>query len=122
MKLVLIGGYLLALAALLSLALNQAILLTGLYQASLSTDPAPEWQRLSFGRELFGLVIITSVRNLTTFYEKPVSPAFVLMQPVPQQIATVAVALENDRTMWLNLKMSYRPFLGTRYLCGENVN
>jgi len=60
----------------------------------------------------------TSVKRVTTFYDKPVPPRFIMMQPAPSQLVTTMVKMENGQTIWLNLKMHYRPFWGTRYICG----
>jgi hypothetical protein len=69
-----------------------------------------------------GSVIDTvSVERITTYYEKPVAPRVLFMQPPPHQLATLGARLENGRTVWLNLKMSYRPFFGRRYLCGDEM-
>jgi hypothetical protein len=43
------------------------------------------------------------------------------MQPVPRQLATITAKTEKGSTIWLNLKMTYSPFLGTRYICGAEV-
>lgn len=64
----------------------------------------------------------TSVKSITTFYDKPISQGFTIMQPVPSQLATVMVEMKNDRTIWLNLKMRYRPFWGTRTICGQDID
>ena len=64
----------------------------------------------------------TSVKKITTFYGKPIPQGFVIMQPVPEQLATIAVRWENGETTWLNLKMSYEPVLGTRYICGQDID
>ena len=62
-----------------------------------------------------------SVKKTTTFYSKPVPQGFIIMQPVPKQLTTIAARWENGETTWLNLKMSYQPFLGTRYICGQDI-
>jgi len=62
-----------------------------------------------------------SVERISTFYEKPVTQRILFMQPAPHQLATIGTRLENGRTVWLNLKMSYRPFVGRRYLCGDEI-
>jgi hypothetical protein len=65
----------------------------------------------------------TSVKAVTTFYDKPLPQQIVpLPLPVPQELATVVVATGNGRTMWLDLKESYQPFLGTRYICGQGID
>jgi hypothetical protein len=64
----------------------------------------------------------TSVKSLLTFYDKPVPQGFVIMQPVPKHLATVMAGTENGGTSWLSLKMSYKPFLGTRYICGKDID
>lgn len=61
-------------------------------------------------------------RNITTFYDKPVATGFMIMQPVPQQLVTIMVEMENHGSIWLNLKMSYSPFLGMRYICGQDID
>jgi|GEM_PF-2777892 len=61
------------------------------------------------------------VEKITTFYDKPVPKGLVIMQPVPSQLATIMVEPENDGTIWLTLKMKYKPFLGTRYICGQVI-
>jgi hypothetical protein len=63
-----------------------------------------------------------NVKSFATFYEKPVPQRSAIMQPVPQHLATVMAETENGRTVWLNLKMSYRPFLGSRYICGAGID
>jgi hypothetical protein len=62
------------------------------------------------------------IPSITTFYDKPLPRGFVIMQPVPKQLATIMVKTENGGTIWLNLKMSYSPFLGTRYICGGHID
>jgi hypothetical protein len=64
----------------------------------------------------------TSVKSLVTFYDKPVPQGFVLMQPVPKHLATIMAETENGGASWLSLKMSYKPFLGTRYICGKDID
>ncbi len=64
----------------------------------------------------------TSVKRIATFYDKPVPQGFVIMQPVPKQLATIMAETGNGGTIWLNLKLSYTPFLGTRYICGEDID
>jgi len=64
-------------------------------------------------------IFIASIR---TFYDKPLPEGFVIMQPVPKQLAIIRAKVESDRTIWLNLKMGYRPFLGTRYICGKDTD
>ena len=61
------------------------------------------------------------IPSITTFYDKPLPQGVVIMQPVPKQLATVTAKTENGETIWLNLKMSYSPYLGTRYICGEDI-
>jgi len=63
-----------------------------------------------------------SIASITTFYDKPLPEGFVTMQPVPKQLAIIRAKAESDRTIWLNLKMGYRPFLGTRYICGKDID
>jgi len=63
-----------------------------------------------------------SIKNITTFYDKPWTEGFVMMQPVPGQIAAIMVETENGQTLWLDLKMDYTPFVGTRYLCGQSIS
>lgn len=63
-----------------------------------------------------------SGKSFTTFYDKPVPQGFVLLQPVPSQLVTVMAEMENGQTIWLNLKMRYTPFWGTRYICGEDID
>ena len=60
-------------------------------------------------------------KNITIFYDKPVATGFI-MQPVPQQLVTIMVEMENSGSIWLNLKMSYSPFLGMRYICGQDID
>ncbi len=60
--------------------------------------------------------------SITTFYDKPLPQGFVFMQPVPRQLATITAKTENGGTIWLNLKMTYSPFLGTRYICGKDID
>lgn len=62
------------------------------------------------------------VASIRTFYEKPLPQGFVIMQPAPKQLATVMTKTENGKTIWLNLKMSHSPFLGTRYICGGEID
>lgn len=65
----------------------------------------------------------TSVKAVTTFYDKPLPQQIVPFPlPVPQELATVVVATDNGKTMWLDLKESYEPFLGTRYICGQGID
>lgn len=64
----------------------------------------------------------TNVMSFATFYDKPVPQRTAIMQPVPQHLATIMAETENGRTIWLNLKMSYRPLLGTRYICGAGID
>lgn len=78
-------------------------------------------QRLADDRPEMGIKNI-SVKSITTFYEKPVSQGFVLMQPGPSQLAIVMAEMENDQTIWLNLKLRYTPFWGTRYICGQDID
>lgn len=63
-----------------------------------------------------------SGRSITTFYDKPVPQEFVMMQPIPSQLVTVMAEMENGQTIWLNLKLRYTPFWGTRYICGQDIN
>ena len=60
-----------------------------------------------------------SVMRFVTFYDKPLPQESGILQPVPQQLVTVMVETEKGSPIWLNLKMSYGPFFGTRYICGE---
>ena len=78
-------------------------------------------QRLGDGRRELGIQE-TSVKSLVTFYDKPVPQGFVLMQPVPKHLATIMAETENGGASWLSLKMSYKPFLGTRYICGKDID
>lgn len=64
----------------------------------------------------------TSVMGIRTFYDKPVPQGFVLMQPVPTDQTTIMVETEDEGVVWLSLKMSYKPFLGTRYICGYHID
>ena len=64
----------------------------------------------------------TSVKSIRTFYDKPVPQGFVITQPVPKNLATVVVETENGGTVWLSLKMSYQPILGTRYIYGKDTD
>ncbi len=69
----------------------------------------------------------TSFQNISgqrfrTFYEQPVPQRFVMMQPVPNHLVTIGAKMENGKTIWLNLKMRYTPFLGTRYICGQDMD
>jgi hypothetical protein len=63
-----------------------------------------------------------AVTRITTFYDKPVPTGWVMMQPVPKQLVTLMADRENGGTMWLSLKMSYKPFIGTRYICGQSMD
>ncbi len=63
-----------------------------------------------------------SGKRITTFYEQPVPQRFVMMQPVPNHLVTIVAKMENGKTIWLNLKMRYTPFLGTRYICGQDMD
>jgi hypothetical protein len=78
-------------------------------------------QRLADDRPEMSIKNI-SVKSITTFYEKPVSQGFVLMQPGPSQLVTVMAEMENGQTIWLNLKLRYTPFWGTRYICGQDID
>ncbi len=62
------------------------------------------------------------VPSIKTFYDKPLPQGFVIMQPAPKQLTTVMAKTENGETIWLNLKMSHSPYLGTRYICGGDVD
>jgi hypothetical protein len=64
----------------------------------------------------------TAVMSIRTFYEKPVPERLVTMQPVPQQGVTIMAKIERGSSLWLNLRMSYTPYLGTRYICGGEGN
>ena len=64
----------------------------------------------------------TVVMSIQTFYDKPVPERFVTMQPVPQQGVTIMARIERGSNLWLNLRMSYTPYLGTRYICGGEGN
>jgi hypothetical protein len=64
----------------------------------------------------------TNVMSIRTFYDKPVPQGFVLMQPVPTNLATLMVETKNGGVIWLSLKMSYQPFLGGRYICGKGID
>lgn len=77
-------------------------------------------QRVGDDRPELGIQGV-AVKSITTFYDKPVPQRFILMQPVPQQLATVVAELEDGGTIWMNLKMSYTPFWGTRYICGRDI-
>jgi hypothetical protein len=63
-----------------------------------------------------------SVKSFRTFYDQPVSQRFVMMQPVPGQQVTFVAEMEDGQTIWLNLRMRYTPFWGTRYICGQAVD
>ena len=63
-----------------------------------------------------------SVKGVATFYDKPIPQGFVMMQPGPSQLVTVVAEMENDQTFWLNLKMRYTPFWGTRFICGQDID
>jgi hypothetical protein len=78
-------------------------------------------QRLGDERRELGIQE-TSVKSLVTFYDKPVPQGFVLMQPVPKHLATIMAETENGGVSWLSLKMSYKPLLGTRYICGKDID
>jgi hypothetical protein len=60
-----------------------------------------------------------SVIRFTTFYDQPLPRGLVIPQPVPQQLASIMAETGGGDTFWVSLKMSYTPFLGTRYICGE---
>jgi hypothetical protein len=62
-----------------------------------------------------------SVMRFTTFYDKPFPQGLGILQPVPQQLVTVMVETEKGSPIWLSLKMSYGPFIGTRYICGGEI-
>jgi hypothetical protein len=62
------------------------------------------------------------IPSIKTFYDKPLPQGFVIMQPIPKQLATVMAKTENGESIWLSLKMSYSPFLGTRYICGGDID
>lgn len=84
-------------------------------------DHRRQWSRQVGLNQPDPVIDTVSVEGITTFYEKPVAPRVLFMQPPPHQLATLGARLENGRTMWLSLKMSYRPFLGRRYLCGDEM-
>ena len=63
-----------------------------------------------------------SVKCLATFYDRPLPQGHVIMQPVPQQLLTLTAKTEAGSSIWLNLKLSYSPLLGPRYLCGGAPN
>lgn len=63
-----------------------------------------------------------SIPSIKTFYDKPLPQGLVIVQPVPKQLATVMAKTEIGETIWLSLKMSYSPFLGTRYICGKDID
>ena len=63
-----------------------------------------------------------SVKSIKTFYDRPVPPRFLLMQPAPDQQVAIMAQMENGQTIWLNLKMRYAPFWGTRYICGQGID
>jgi hypothetical protein len=75
-------------------------------------------QRLGDGQSETGIKN-TSVKRITTFYEKPVPHGFVVMQPVPSQHVSTETEMENDKSIWLSLKMRYTHFFGTRYIAGR---
>lgn len=62
-----------------------------------------------------------SVKNITTFYDKPVPGGLLLLPPEPNQLVTVLTETQTGRTMWLELKMSYHPIWGQRYICGQDI-
>jgi len=62
------------------------------------------------------------IPSIMTFYDKPLPQGVVIMQPVPKQLTTVTAKTENGETIWLSLKMSYSPYLGTRYICGGDID
>jgi hypothetical protein len=62
------------------------------------------------------------VMRFTTFYDQPLPHGLVILQPVPQQLASIMAETGEGNTFWLSLKMSYAPFLGTRYICGEELD
>jgi hypothetical protein len=64
----------------------------------------------------------TGVVSIRTFYDKPVPQGLVIMQPVPKNQTTIIAETEDDGVVWLSLKMSYKPFLGTRYICGQYID
>jgi hypothetical protein len=64
----------------------------------------------------------TSVKSVTTFYDKPVPRRLAMMQPVPGQLVTAVTETKNGQSLWLNLKMAYRPFWGPRYICGQAID
>jgi hypothetical protein len=78
-------------------------------------------QRLGDERNVLGIGN-TDVKSFATFYDKPVPQRSAIVQPVPQHLATIMAETENGGIVWLNLKMSYRPFLGTRYICGAGID
>jgi hypothetical protein len=63
----------------------------------------------------------TSVKRTMTFYDKPLPRGSGILQPVPQQLVTVMAETEKSSPIWLSLKMSYGPLLGTRYICGGEM-
>jgi hypothetical protein len=63
-----------------------------------------------------------SVKRLATFYDQPLPQGRVIMQPVPQQLLTLTAKTKTGSSIWLNLKLSYRPLFGTRYICGGGPN
>ncbi len=82
-------------------------------QAILKKRLGDDWQELR--------IESTSVSRITTFYEEPVPQGFVVTQPVPSQLVFAETAIENGKTVILNLKMRYTPFFGTRYICGQDM-
>jgi len=85
------------------------------------THQAQLTQKVGNDRAEMGIRSV-SVKNTTTFYNKPVPQDFIIMQPVPSRLVTVMVEMENGKTMWLNLKMGYAPFWGMRHLCGQDID
>jgi hypothetical protein len=64
----------------------------------------------------------TNLKSFATFYDKPVPQRSAIMQPVPKHLATIMAETESGTIIWLNLKMSYGSFLGTRYICGQGID
>jgi len=41
---------------------------------------------------------------------------------MPQQLVDIRVETEAGRTVWLTLRMRYKPLLGARHICGTGVD
>lgn len=60
--------------------------------------------------------------GVTTFFDLPLAARLLFMLPASSQLATIQASSATGETVWLELKMRYNPYIGTRHICGQDID